>query len=237
MGEREIPLTGGRVTQGVVRVGDTVRRPVTSDRSTVHALLRFLEDQGFEASPRCLGFDAADREILSFLPGAVPDDLGHYEDGQLAAAAALLRRFHDRTAAFGPVRDSGAEVMCHNDFGPPNAVFRDGLPCGIIDFDTVAPGTRLWDVGYSAFSWLDLGNDGYDGAEQVRRLSLFADAYGRDHAAPAAVAVHAVARQTALSVLGHRQGKAEMAEWAADAARWTILNVTERLSPSGYRLG
>ncbi|MCX5602910.1 hypothetical protein OG418_49945 [Streptomyces phaeochromogenes] len=29
-GQDEVPLSGGRITQGVVRIGDTVRRPVTA---------------------------------------------------------------------------------------------------------------------------------------------------------------------------------------------------------------
>ena len=45
-----------------------------------------------------------------------------------------------------------------------------------------------------------------------------------------------VARQTALAVAGREQGKIEMADWAASAASWTILNVAERLSPTGYHL-
>ncbi|MFG1755530.1 hypothetical protein [Streptosporangium sandarakinum] len=52
---REIPLVGGDVTEGVVRVGDTVRRPVGPNAPLVHALLRHLE----EGAPRFLGIDAA----------------------------------------------------------------------------------------------------------------------------------------------------------------------------------
>ena len=111
---------------------------------------------------------------MEFLPGEVPRDLGHFSDAQLAAAAALLRRFHDATASFERVGRAQAEVICHNDWGPPNAVFRGGLPYGIIDFDTIAPGLRLWDLGYSSFSWLDLGNPDYTGKEQLRRLFVFA---------------------------------------------------------------
>ncbi|MFF1916255.1 hypothetical protein ACFVYE_32640 [Streptomyces sp. NPDC058239] len=40
--ELEIPLTGGRITKGVVRVGDTVRRPVGPHSPFVHRLLRHL---------------------------------------------------------------------------------------------------------------------------------------------------------------------------------------------------
>jgi hypothetical protein len=36
-GQAEIPLAGGDVTEGVVRVGDTVRRPVGPHSPLVHA--------------------------------------------------------------------------------------------------------------------------------------------------------------------------------------------------------
>jgi Ser/Thr protein kinase RdoA (MazF antagonist) len=202
----------------------------------VHDLLLHLESKGFSGAPRFLGIDDQGREILSFLPGDVPRDLSRFSDTQLAVAAGLLRRYHDATADVPLVRNRGAEVMCHNDWGPTNAVFRDSLPCGLIDFDTVAPGIRLWDLGYSAFAWLDLGNSDYTGDEQIRRLSVMADAYGMPGYRAAQIAVHAVARQTALAVSGRVHGQAGMANWAASAASWTILNVTERLSPTGYAL-
>jgi hypothetical protein len=233
MSDIELPLRGGRVTAGIVRVGETVRRPVAGHHSMSQALLRHLEVVGFEATPRFLGIDADGREILSFLAGEVPSDIGHYGDEALAAAAGLLRRFHDATADFAPVNAAGAEVMCHNDWGPPNAVFSGGLPVGIIDFDTVKPGLRLWDIGYSAFSWLDLGDDGYSGSEQIRRLQVFADGYGHAGCPVPLVAAFAVMRQTALSVAGEAQGKRDLAEWAAACAGWTVANVTEKLLPTG----
>lgn len=233
MGEIEIPLSGGRVTAGVVRLGDTVRRPILKDRSHVHALLRHLEGQGFDGAPRLIGMDEQNREILTFLPGDVPDDLGHFCDAQITAAGSLLRRFHDTTVDLALAQDRNAEVICHNDWGPPNAVFRDGLPYGIIDFDTIAPGLRLWDLGYSAFTWLDLGDSAYSGDEQIRRLSVFAAGYGLPSCPVAQIAAHAVARQTALAISGRAQGKIEMAEWASASATWTVLNVTRRLLPTG----
>lgn len=139
------------MTRGVVRVGDTVRRPVSGDRRLQRELLAHLERRGFNGSPRFLGIDSQGREILSFLPGHVPRDLGHFDDDQLCAAARLLRRFHDATVDLAAVRPhQGAEVICHNDWGPPNAVFQNERPWGMIDFDTIAPGLRLWDLGYSA---------------------------------------------------------------------------------------
>ena len=55
-GGEEIPLADGSMTT-VVRVGDTVRRPVGRWTPAVHSLLRHLEAVGFEGAPRVLGFD------------------------------------------------------------------------------------------------------------------------------------------------------------------------------------
>ncbi|HEY3035184.1 MAG TPA: hypothetical protein VGJ54_11080 [Streptosporangiaceae bacterium] len=49
--EMEVPLTGGRVARGVVRAGDTVRRPLTDDCERIHRLLGYFERSGFEAAP------------------------------------------------------------------------------------------------------------------------------------------------------------------------------------------
>ncbi len=64
----EIPMPGGSMTPGVVRIGDTIRRPVGRWTPAVHALLRHLEDTGFEGVPRVLGIDEAGREVLTYLP-------------------------------------------------------------------------------------------------------------------------------------------------------------------------
>jgi hypothetical protein len=71
----ETGLTGGRLTPGVVQVGDTARRPTSPPFAFVHELLRHLEWAGFTAAPRFLGIDRRGREILSYLDGQVPDNL------------------------------------------------------------------------------------------------------------------------------------------------------------------
>jgi Ser/Thr protein kinase RdoA (MazF antagonist) len=185
-----------------------------------------------DGAPRFLGVDDQGREILSFLPGEVPRDVGHYSDVQLAAAAVLLRRFHDATARFGPVTEKRAEVICHNDWGPPNAVFCDGLPYGIIDFDTIAPGLRLWDLGHSAWLWLNIGHSRYTADEQLRRLDLFTVAYDLPTCSVPQIAAFAVARQTALATWASARGDKLVADWASATADWTVRNITERLLPT-----
>lgn len=173
----EFPLTGGRVTQGVIRVGDTVRRPLRDNSQLVRTLLKQLDERGFDAAPRYLGADERGREIFSFVQGEVPPDLDPaIPDETLAAAARLIRRFHDATAGSALAR--GQEVVCHNDLSPCNFVFRAGAPVGIIDFDAAAPGERLQDLGTALFLWLNLGTDGPQLTEQARRIELFCRAYG-----------------------------------------------------------
>jgi hypothetical protein len=125
--EREQPLTGGRVTPGVVRVGETVRRPVRGNSEFVHRLLAHLEAAGFEGAPRYLGSDEAGREMFSFLPGVVPDELdATLSDDTLAAPARLIRRFHDATK--GSAVAGSQEVVCHGDCRPATSSSTEASP-------------------------------------------------------------------------------------------------------------
>lgn len=172
--------------------------------------------------------------MLSFIPGSVPADLGWYTDAQIRMAATLLRRFHDATAIMPSIKESGFEVACHNDWAPTNTVFVADKPIAMIDFDTVQPGERLWDAGYSAFTWLDLGNDDHSADEQIRRLDVFARGYGWSGCTVARLAVYALARQTTLATSTRARGKPDIADWATRCAEWTALNIVEQLLPTGY---
>ncbi len=151
----EVPLPGER---GVVRVGDTVRRPAAGP--AVHALLRFLEQADFPCSPRVLGVDERGREVLSYLPGVS----GRHGWAQvvpergLRAFAELLRAYHDAVADFTPSVHAWAleprppragELICHGDFGPWNVVWDGGRPVGLLDFDFAGPAPALTDVAYA----------------------------------------------------------------------------------------
>ena len=174
---KEAPLSGGRNTAGVRRVGNSVRRPWKPNSHFVRSLLAQLEESGFDAVPRYLGRDEYGREVFSFLPGDVPRDLDpEISDEALMAAAHLIRRFHDATA--GTKIAATREVVCHNDLSPCNFVFQDGRPVGIIDFDSATPGQRLEDLGYAIFLWLNLWTDGPPATEQARRIQVLCRAYG-----------------------------------------------------------
>jgi RimJ/RimL family protein N-acetyltransferase len=208
----EIPLSGGRTTASVVRVGDTVRRAVTARAAFVHQLLSHLEARGFDGAPRFLGIDSSGRETLSFMFGSVPPELGAFSGDQIAAAARLLRQLHDATLD-SPLRDRH-EVVCHGDASPCNCVFVDGTPVAFIDFDAAHPGSRLEDVGYACWLWLDIGNDELSADLQGSRVAAFFRSYGLD----GSLAIDSiVAAQVALSARAESLG---VRAWADSCRAW-----------------
>ncbi|MFF1604357.1 phosphotransferase family protein [Streptomyces mirabilis] len=143
--EEAVVLTGGRITAGIVRVGETVRRRATPVSRFVADLLVLLERRGFDRAPRYLRREGT-TDVLSYLSGEVPARFRTWSDQQVSAAGSLLRALHDATR--NSALAGSFPVVCHHDCGPNNVVFRDGLPYAFIDFDTAAPGLPLEDVGY-----------------------------------------------------------------------------------------
>jgi hypothetical protein len=175
---------------GVVRVGDTVRRPAGPWTPAVHALLTHLHHVGFHGAPRPLGTDERGREVLTFVPGTVAWP-GHFHlldgDSQLRRAARLIREFHDAVAGFRAppgarwqvlMPAGGEEIIAHHDLAPWNLVIGE-RQWAFIDWDTAAPGTRLWDLAYAMHGFAPLSADPAVQREDAgRRLRLMADAYG-----------------------------------------------------------
>jgi hypothetical protein len=194
-------LTGDGVTQGIVRIGDTVRRPLRPFSLTVQAYLAHLRDAGFTGAPLPLGVDDQGREVLSFVPGDVPCNPLPPEtagDDVLVALATLIRELHKASAGWEPAPGAvwggtpasavnpvivQAELVTHRDYYPGNVVFRDGLPVALIDFDLAKPTTRLYDIVNALWYWAPL-RDRRDRAPAFRdldiprRIALFADTYG-----------------------------------------------------------
>jgi hypothetical protein len=206
----EAVLPRGEVTDGVVRIGDTVRRPHQPTSLAVAAYLDHLHRVGFDAAPRYLGRDRAGRDVLTYLPGDVagtPPEPWAADEALLAEVGRLLRRLHEASVGFGaetgfapppgavwlrdtvrvdvPVEDWQPELISHNDVTPQNVVFRDGRAVGLIDFDLVGPTTRLRDLANTALHWVPLCAPedlwpSWQGADRPARLRVLADGYGLD---------------------------------------------------------
>jgi hypothetical protein len=201
VGEVEIPLTGGTLTS-VVRVGDTVRRPVKPWTPAVHAVLRHVRERGFDLAPEPLGFDDAGREMVTYIPGATvgwslpwPDWIRHEE--LLEEVGAAMRRYHQAIADFRPAQpvrwQTGlaalrpSELVCHHDLAPYNVVVADRRLQGIIDWDLAGPGTAVSDLAFVAWQWVPLHGPlvtrflGWaPPPDRIQRLRLLLEAYGLD---------------------------------------------------------
>lgn len=176
----EIPLLGGQLTPGIVRIGNTVRRPPKGHTSFVRDLLLFLEERGFPFAPRFWGIDDQGREILSYLQGQTWSESGsQLSDDLLIQAAKAIRQYHDLTA--GAQLSQEHEVVAHNELGPHNTIFQDGRLVGFIDWDDAAPGTRLRDLSNAIYNYVDVSHWSRQSAdEQARRIHLMCEAYGWD---------------------------------------------------------
>src|SRR5882757_9923589 len=194
MSHEEEDLRGG--INSVVRIGATVRRPMHPWSSAVHGLLQYLESVGFVGAPRFLDIDEQGREVLSLLPGVTPWPPGaELADVRvLDSVAGLLRQYHEtvegwtpttNTWQLPPVATGAAEVICHNDVAPWNILVHTKMTTALVDWDTAAPGPRMWELAYLAYTFspiappADLPIMGWpESTSTFERLTRIGAAYG-----------------------------------------------------------
>ncbi|HLK01845.1 MAG TPA: aminoglycoside phosphotransferase family protein [Streptosporangiaceae bacterium] len=248
-GATDGPLAGATANRGMVlRVGDTVRRPIAPCWPATHALLAHLARAGFDGAPRVLGTSLSGTETLTYIDGQAgvpPLDESMLTDAALVSIAELVGGYHAAVFGFDPAgyrwpRPVPARfrtgLVSHNDVHPANLVFRDGRAVGLIDFDLAGPGSAVWDFAAAARYWVPLREerDVHDSrrGRPMERLRLFLDASGLSAVARAEVAeaivpnhdwTYAIVRDAAAA--GH-QGFADhwraVSRQAARARRWCL---------------
>jgi aminoglycoside phosphotransferase (APT) family kinase protein len=190
-------LTGSLGNRGeVFRDGDMVIRPLGPHAQATTALLEALASTSFTA-PVPLGRTADGSQTFRWIDGVTPTPprpAWSLTDDALGSAARLLRSYHDTVADldFAPelqwsdvfADPKGGPLICHNDPGPPNVVFRDERAVALLDFDFAAPGRGVWDLAHMAQMWVrlrpaDMATDS-PYVDPFPRLALIAGAYGLD---------------------------------------------------------
>lgn len=127
-------------------------------------------------SPRCLGVDDQGRDILSYIPGGTTNHPSQRHAQAYRVAGRILRHLHDVTQGCALAGDQ--ECVIHGDPGPFNAIFQDGLPVALIDWDSAAPGSRLHDLAYMAWTWCIQSSGNVPLEEQAQHLRGLRDGYG-----------------------------------------------------------
>lgn len=207
MAEVEEELTGGNVSESVVRVGKTVRKPWLENSSVVQSYLKALRSADVDV-PQPLGRDQVGRYVIEYVEGSSALDLlplGHHA---LFRVGRLIRQIHDASADMDIQKSDGwnmllpaenPDLMCHNDLAPWNVII--GERWVFIDWDAAGPSTRLWDLAYTAQSFGVLF-EGEPVEEAALRLRAVVDGYEADDnlrvALPAAMAKRTAAMYNLL---------------------------------------
>ncbi len=196
MNNEEIKLEGGNMNAPVLKDG-RICKERTPASENIHALLCHVRAKSIDWVPESFGIDeAANKHVFSYVEGEVPHDIPSWiwDESILIDVAQRLCAWHNAAADFVPHNDrwllaceGGADTICHNDFAPYNWVFRDRSFAGLIDFDTCAPGSRLWDIAYTAYRIVPLLPDSrerdyveyapFSQKAMRQRLVVFLDTY------------------------------------------------------------
>ena len=182
----------------VYRRGDVVIREAGPWTSTIHTLLRHLEDVGFSGSPRVVGsgFDERGRETLQYIEGEFTQP-GPWSLEGAAAVGKLVRDLHEATASYVPPADavwwpwfgrplgSRQKIIGHCDTAPWNIVAREGMPVALIDWERAGPVDPLVELAEACWLNAKLHDDmvaELEGLppfeERAKQLRAMVDAYG-----------------------------------------------------------
>lgn len=178
-------LVGGR--SEIFKEGAEVYRPKPFNHAEVHKFLNYLRSRGSRITPKVIGTTET-QEILSFMKGTVYNELppALQTDRMLETAARLLREFHDFSEGYVQQLEGNeqwllpaqahVELICHGDFAPYNVTIVGECAKAIIDFDTIHPGSAMWDISYAIYRWVPFEAGG-DLQEQIRKAKVFLVAY------------------------------------------------------------
>ncbi|MCB5173665.1 phosphotransferase [Microvirga lenta] len=191
----EQPLSGGGRT-AVARRGNVIVRETGPWASSVHALLRHLQQVGFAGAPQVVGsgFDEQGRELLTYIEGEVRNP-APWSDDAIFELGAMMRRLHDATASFR-VPDNATwrawfgrsvgipDIIGHCDTAPWNIVSLDGKPIGLIDWEVAGPVDRLTELAMATWNNAQLYDDDVaemnglpSAASRARQVRIFAEGY------------------------------------------------------------
>lgn len=183
-------LSGGR--DSIMKDGNCVVRPRKKSTVHIHSFLRELHANDFHKVPVPISISQTN-EVLSFVDGEVfnyPLPKEFYTKEMIVSSAKLLREFHNAGKSYLdkingkedwmlPITDP-IEVMCHGDFAPYNVTVIHGKASGMIDFDTLHPGSIIEDIAYAIYRWVPFfHNENYLVlSTKIDRTKLFLDEYG-----------------------------------------------------------
>jgi tRNA A-37 threonylcarbamoyl transferase component Bud32 len=213
-----IPLTGGRVTKNVTKIGKFVHRPCCNNSSFVHNTLLWKEKKNPTIAPHFIGIDDDGREIITFLEGYSPDNLGNFSNKQLYNAGKIINNLHNVLSDFPDCKYD--QTVCHNDLSPCNFMFQNDAPYAVFDWDTAEIGDPMNDLAYSIWMWCDIGNREQSIELVNDKINSIMDGYGIKRFDISDKIIEQMERHDNLAI-----GKEEWVnfrQWVKECKEWVI---------------
>lgn len=153
-----------------------IYRDVTKYSDTIHRFLKHLETKNIDFVPKFIKIEN-NKAVYSFVEGNTIEDYPHITNLEdkikiIEQIAKMLKIFHDASLDFKIEKDDQwfleyrgnlfKEVICHNDIASYNVTFKNNLPVGLIDFDTICLAPRVYDIAYALYRFVPLSNEIYD---------------------------------------------------------------------------
>jgi Phosphotransferase enzyme family len=204
--DRDVVFTkygsGDQIADAVLSDGVVLKRSGPW-ASGVIALLRHLEQVGFEGAPRVVGngYAADGRLAVTYVPGRSPHPQA-WPDEAASRIGELLRRLHTATTSFAAPADAvwqhvwlrdftgDKQVIGHCDTGPRNIAGNDGSPQALIDWEFAGPVDPLWELAETTWLNAQLHDDDIaelhglpDAATRAGQARAIIDGYGLGRAA------------------------------------------------------
>ncbi|MFD1902163.1 phosphotransferase [Enterococcus termitis] len=177
----------------ITKKGNTIYKSKPYNSQTMKRFLNYMERYNLNM-PRYLG-ETADKIHLSYVKGNsihINIDSIPFEEKvvMINSAAQLLATFHKATENFLILEEdkyflsyNGSleiDVICHNDFAPYNLTFENFEAIGIIDFDTICPAPREWDIAYALYRFILIDKNRESEYQELIKLFLKAYNYTKD---------------------------------------------------------
>ncbi|EGP4841376.1 TPA: phosphotransferase [Enterococcus faecium] len=177
----------------ITKKGNTIYKSKPHNIQTVKRFLVYMEPYDLNI-PKYLG-ETSDKIHLSFVKGnSIHSNTDNISSEKrlvmIKSAAKLLATYHLATEKFPVLEEdkyffsyNGSlekDVICHNDFAPYNLTFEDYEAVGIIDFDTICPAPREWDIAYALYRFILIDKNIKNEYQKFIKLFLKAYEYQKD---------------------------------------------------------
>ena len=158
------------------------------------------------------------REIITFLEGHSPDNIGNFSNEQLYNAGKIINELHNLLSDFPGCKYG--QTVCHNDLSPCNFMFQNDVPYAVFDWDTAEIGDPMNDLAYSIWMWCDIGNREQSIKLVNDKINSIMDGYGIKRFDISDKIIEQMERNDNLAI--GKEERVNFRQWVKECKEWVI---------------